>query len=135
MYKSIRNVGVFEGGKAIMHPSGHALTRVLLWPVRIPLKHRMLSSILDYSNLMLSKRLSWLTKFFPNHCINEIIFKSPTVTTTVGRISIPTPQVQKGTLCSPYPRVHSIGSAQKFFSDFHQSNINVLHCPKSCLEG
>ena len=40
MIKSIQNDGEFEGGKAMMHTRRCASTRVLLWPVRTPLKHK-----------------------------------------------------------------------------------------------
>ena len=135
MYKSIRNVGVFEGGKATMHTRRCALTRVLLWPVHIPLKHRILRSKLDYCLLMLPKQLPWLARFFSSYSKQTINFKKPQFTVTgvlvqgrgIGR--------EKGTLSPPYPPVRSIGPAQKYFPDFHQSDINVLHSSKSCLEG
>ena len=120
MIKSIQNDGEFEGGKAMMHTRRCALTRVLLWPVRTPLKLRLLGSKPDNPEFTLSKQLSWLTVFFLSYCFKTLISKNPTVCATVGHKNIPTPSLREGTLSPPTPRVRSIGSAQKYFPDFHQ---------------
>lgn len=57
MIESIRNVGEFEGVKVQWHLCGCALTRALLWPVRVPIKHRVLSSTPDNPKPMLSEQL------------------------------------------------------------------------------
>ena len=57
MIESIQNDGEFEGGKALTHTRRCALTRVLLWPVRVPIKHRVLSSTPDNPKPMLSEQL------------------------------------------------------------------------------
>lgn len=121
MIKSIQNDGEFEGGKAMMHTRRCALMRVLLWPVRTPLKHKILRSKLDYCLLMLPKQLPGLGRFLSSYSKQTINFKKPQFTVTgvlvqgrgIGR--------KKGTLSPPpYPPVRSIGSAQKYFPDFHQ---------------
>ena len=120
MIKSIQNDGEFEGGKAMMHTRRCALMRVLLWPVRTPLKHKILRSKLDYCLLMLPKQLPGLGRFLSSYSKQTINFKKPQFTVTgvpvqgrgIGR--------KKGTLSPPYPPVRSIGFAQKYFPNFHQ---------------
>ena len=120
MIKSIQNDGEFEGGKAMMHTRRCALMRVLLWPVRTPLKHKILRSKLDYCLLTLPKQLPRLARFFSSYSKQTINFKKPQFTVTgvlvqgrgIGR--------KKGTLSPRTPPVRSIGAAQKYFPDFHQ---------------
>ena len=54
---------------------------------------------------------------------------------TVRRFFKHKQRYKKGTLMSPYPRVRSMATTQKFFPNFHLSNNLVLHSTKSCLEG
>ena len=136
MYKSIRNVGVFEGGKATMHTRRYALTRVLLWPVRTPLKHTVADrkAAVRLSKVVTRVVTDWISGWKPKHTgVSETNFigeQNRRSTKTIillrsaafdgGSKKGPGGGCKKGTLSPPYPRVHSIGSAQKYFPDFHQ---------------
>ena len=69
MINSMRNVGVFEGGKAIMHPCGCAFTRVLLWPVHIPLKHTVASrkAVVRLSKVVTRVVTDWISSWKFKH--------------------------------------------------------------------
>ena len=112
MFKSILNDGGLRGGKAMMHTRRYALTRVLLWPVRTPLKHGITQHKSINSRGHSHGKILTICKILIN-------FVYPTVQATVSRNIMPTLPLRKGTLSSPYPRRRSIGSAQKYFPDFH----------------
>ena len=118
MFKSIQNVGEFEGGKAMMHPCGFALTRVLTWPVCTYLKHVTLRTKLDYLLLMLPKQLPWHARFYSSQSNQTINFKKPQFTVTGVPVQGRGIGYKKGTLSPPYHLVRSIGPAQKYFPDF-----------------
>ena len=135
MINSIRNVGVFEGGKAIMHLCGCAFTRVLLWPVHIPLKHTVASrkAVVRMSKVVTRVVTDWMSSWKLKHTgVSETDFigeqnrrsiKIIILLRTAAFDSGPKKGLgggyDKGTLSPPYPRVCSIGSAQKYFPDFH----------------
>lgn len=69
MLKSIENVGVFEGGKAMMHTRRCALTRVLLWLVRTPLKHKVAGckAALRLSKVVTRVVIDWISGWKPKY--------------------------------------------------------------------
>ena len=107
MIKSIQNDGEFEGGKAMMHTRRCALTRVLLWPVRTPLKHGITKhkSINSHGHSH-DKTLTT--------CKIIINFVYPTVQATVSRHIAPTLPSREGTL-SPLPYNTWYGACSKIF--------------------
>jgi len=151
MFKSIQNDGEFEGGKAIMHPCGCALTRVLLWPVHIPLKHTVASrkAVVRLSKVVTRVVTDWISSWkFKHTGVSETDFIGEQNRRSIKTVNLLCITIfdggpkqglgggdNKGTLSPPTPRVRSIGSAQKYFPDFHLGNIHVLQSPKSCLEG
>ena len=69
MIKSIQNDGEFEGGKAMMHTRRCALTRVLLWPVRTPLKHTVAGrkAAVRLSKVVTRVVTDWISGWKPKH--------------------------------------------------------------------
>ena len=69
MFKSILNDGGLRGGKAMMHPRGCALTRVLLWPVRTPLKQKVAGrkAALKQSKVVTRVVTEWISGWKPKH--------------------------------------------------------------------
>ena len=135
MIKSIQNDGEFEGGKAMMHTRRCALMRALLWPVRTPLKHTVADrkAAVRLSKVVTRVVTDWISGWKLKHTgVSETNFigeQNRRSTKTIillrsvafnsGSKKGPGGGCKKGTLYSPYPRVHSIGSAQKYFPDFH----------------
>jgi hypothetical protein len=135
MFKSIQNVGEFEGGKAMMHPCGCALTPVLSWPVRTPIKHTVTGrkTAVRLSKVVTRVVTDWKSGWKPKHTgVSETNFIGeqnrrsiktiillPSAAFDGGSKKGPGGGCKKATLSPPYPRVHSIGSAQKYFLDFH----------------
>ena len=136
MLKSIENVGESEGEKAMMHTRRCALTRVLLWPERTPLKHTVAGckAALRLSKVVTRVVTDWMSGWKPKHKgVSETNFigeQNRRSTKTIillrsaafygGSKKGPGGGCKKATLSPPYPRVRSIGSAQKYFPDFHQ---------------
>ena len=135
MYKSIRNVGVFEGGKATMHAG--ALTPVLLWPERTPLKHTVAGrkAAVRLSKAVTRVVTDWIYGWKPKYTgvsetnfIGELNrrstktlpFKNPAAAINGDHTRKPNRDYKKGTLLPPYPRVRSMGTTQKFFSVFRK---------------
>ena len=135
MIKSIQNDGEFEGGKAMIHTRRCALTRVLLWPVRTPLKYTVADrkAAVRLSKVVTRVVTDWISGWKLKHTgVSETNFigeqnrrsaktiillrtsafgGGPTRGPGDGFKKVPYP---------PYPRVRSIGSAQKYFPNFHQ---------------
>jgi hypothetical protein len=123
MVESIRNVGEFEGVKAMMNTCRCALTRALLWPVHTSLKHGILTSKLDYRVLMLPKELPWFGEFYSSHCNKIINFKNSQFTLTGAPRQRPRSGYKKGTLRggTPHPRIGGI--SQKYFGVFPRKEL------------
>ena len=137
MFKSILNDGGLRGRKAMMHPRGCALTRVLLWPVRTPLKHKVADrkAALKQSKVVTRVVTEWISGWKPKHAglskaffIGEqnrrstkiLAFKKPTAAVNGDHTREPNGDYKKGTLMPPYPRVRSMGNTQKFFPVFRK---------------
>ena len=137
MFNSIRNVGVFEGGKATMHMRRCALTRVLLWPVRTPLKHTVAGRKAAVRLIKVVTRVvtDWISSRKPKHTgvsetnfIGEqnrrstktLPFKNPAAAINGDHTRKPNRDYKKGTLMPPYPPVRSMGTTQKFFPVFRK---------------
>ena len=135
MFKSIQNVGEFEGGKATMHMRRCALTRVLLWPVRTPLKHTVAGrkAAVRLGKVVTRVVTDCISGWKPKHTgVSETNFigeqnrrsiKTVILLCTVafdsGSKQWAGGRVQKSHLIPPYPRVRSIGPDQKYFPDFY----------------
>ena len=120
MFESIRNVGEFEGGKAMMHPSGCALTRVLLWPVRTPFKHTAdgCKTAIKLSKVVTRVVTGWISNWKLKHTgvsetnfigeqnrrSTKTIILLPTAAFDGGPKRGPGGGFKKGTLSPPTPR-------------------------------
>ena len=135
MIKSIENVGVFEGSKAIMHAG--VLPRVLLWPVRTSLKHTVAGckAAVKLGKVVTRVVTDWISGWKPKHTgvsetnfIGErnrrstktLPFKNSTAAINGDHTRKPNRDYKKGTLMPPYPPVRSMGNTQKFFPVFRK---------------
>ena len=137
MIESIRNLGEFEGVKAKMQRCGCALTRVLLWPMRTPLKHRVASRnaaielgkvvtrfVTDFKSGRKPKHTSVLKADFigeRNRCSINTITLRPTVAFNTASKPRPRSGYKKGTLRGGTPHPLIGGIPQKFFLIYLQS--------------
>ena len=93
----------------------------------------IVTSCHKFQQSMLPKMLPYLVKIPTSHSNKTIISKKPTFAiNVVHRLQV---YIYQRHSMPPYPRVFSIGPAQKYFTDFHPKYIYVLQSPKSCLEG
>tara|TARA_B100001057_G_scaffold451020_1_gene493616 strand:- start:1050 stop:1436 length:387 start_codon:yes stop_codon:yes gene_type:complete len=116
MFSLVQNVGEYEGGKSKSYLL--AYMGVHLRQSYNRLKHGAACSIMNYTKHMLPKQLPYLVKIPPSHSNKTIISKKPTFAINVGHIVEWAPTIKKHNM-PPYPRVRSIGPAQKYFPDFH----------------
>ena len=131
MFSLVQNVGEYEGGESKSYLL--AYTGVHLQQSYNRLKHGAACSIMNYTKHMLPKQLPYLVKIPTSHSNKTIISKKPTFAiNVVHRLQV---YIYQRHSMPPYPRVISIGPAQKYFTDFHPKYIYVLQSPKSCLEG
>ena len=119
-----------------MHPCWLALTRVLFSPVRTPFKHTTdgCKTAIKLSKVVTRVVTGWISNWKLKHTgVSETNFigeQNRRSTKTIillrsaafdgGSKKGPGGGCKKATLSPPYPRVGSIGSAQKYFPDFNQ---------------
>ena len=139
MPKSILNDGGLRGGKEVVHTRRCALMRVLLWPMRTPLKHTVagrkaavtLSKVVtrvvtDFKSGRKPKHTRVLKADFigeRNRCsIKRITLRPPVAFNTASK-QTPRSGYKKGTLRGSTPHHRIGGIPQKYFGVFPRKEL------------